>query len=684
MQVGTAMGVAPVPREDHAAVVRGNELLVAAGCNFGKRNCFADLHVLDLDAMVWRQETIASSGSTTLTPRESVSMNIVNGDIYVFGGCFLSQQCFSDLLLLEPSEGSLKCGGLSPQGTCSGHGECRVYLEESEGGSGGGSESEAGQQGGTDVKEIKVEVKEGADGKETAAKIPPSTPPPLLLLQTTTTHAAQGFIKSLLGSKVKPSPIVPPAAPPATKKAPPPPPPPPTQPNTTANATAPSDIVPTYMCQCETGWQGDQCDLHAACPLDCSGHGTCVAGGYCMCVTAWVGKACERPRHFPPAVCPNACSGHGSCRVPTAADKKADEKAEKEMETFPIATPVPIAVNDSNTSVPDVVPVVPPAPVTAATPSVLPVAGVPPAVPVVAVPAVGVPPVLPPVVETPPVVAAPPTPLPTVVATPPTPLPVAPLPVRFRETSLRLQKATTAASFKVQQEITNTIVPSLLLDVHNHLRTRRGQRRTQLSQSQESGEPACVCQEGWSGMACDETQPLTVEDTTALLTSVTAAASVPTPLPMNVSNATAVLNSTSFKRVHSHTHVVATARADAGTPATVHSSLTVERPSVAPPAAALCLEKKTCHPKNGVCKRNTCYCRAGFTGKDCRQVASTDPTATTAMVTPLFSRRLKSFVSFDSSWHWVTVSLIVGSFVGFVGDPMKRCGSASTKNNRRR
>ena len=63
------MGVAPVAREDHATVVRGNELLIAAGCNFGKRNCFADLHVLDLDAMTWRAEVVASTG-VNLTPRE--------------------------------------------------------------------------------------------------------------------------------------------------------------------------------------------------------------------------------------------------------------------------------------------------------------------------------------------------------------------------------------------------------------------------------------------------------------------------------------------------------------------------------------------------------------------------------------------------------------------------------------
>ena len=67
------------------------------------------------------------------------------------------------------------------------------------------------------------------------------------------------------------------------------------------------------MCQCSTGWQGDQCELPAKCPLQCSGHGTCVAGGYCMCVLSWVGTACERPRAMSIELCPLQCSGHGTC-----------------------------------------------------------------------------------------------------------------------------------------------------------------------------------------------------------------------------------------------------------------------------------------------------------------------------------------------------------------------------------
>eukprot|EP00946_MAST-07B_sp_MAST-7B-sp1_P005012 g5012.t1 len=126
-EVGTAMGIAPSAREDHAAILRGNEMLLLGGCNFGKRTCFSDLHVLDLDKMTWRDENVASAGPE-LAPRESLTMSEIGGDLYVFGGCYLSQRCFSDLLRLEPQEGTLKCGGEGPRGTCSGHGQCRAYL----------------------------------------------------------------------------------------------------------------------------------------------------------------------------------------------------------------------------------------------------------------------------------------------------------------------------------------------------------------------------------------------------------------------------------------------------------------------------------------------------------------------------------------------------------------------------
>ncbi|CAH1259216.1 ATRNL1 [Branchiostoma lanceolatum] len=44
-----------------------------------------------------------------------------------------------------------------------------------------------------------------------------------------------------------------------------------------------------------------------ACPLDCSGHGTCDSSSMCTCQHGWKGDACNEP------ACPNLCSNHGHC-----------------------------------------------------------------------------------------------------------------------------------------------------------------------------------------------------------------------------------------------------------------------------------------------------------------------------------------------------------------------------------
>ena len=61
----------------------------------------------------------------TFSPRESHTMTISTGEIYVFGGCYLGQRCFNEILRLEEKGGSSVCG--EPRNQCSGHGQCRMY-----------------------------------------------------------------------------------------------------------------------------------------------------------------------------------------------------------------------------------------------------------------------------------------------------------------------------------------------------------------------------------------------------------------------------------------------------------------------------------------------------------------------------------------------------------------------------
>ena len=95
--------------------------------------------------------------------------------------------------------------------------------------------------------------------------------------------------------------------------------------------------VPTHRCLCEPGFGGADClrlTFPPTCPSNCSGYGLCMSDppdnvsslpthagahasygvAYCHCHAGYTGDAC----HIRSAACPNDCSGHGTCHKPVS------------------------------------------------------------------------------------------------------------------------------------------------------------------------------------------------------------------------------------------------------------------------------------------------------------------------------------------------------------------------------
>jgi hypothetical protein len=119
-------GVTPTTRENSAAVNVDDKMLLVGGCNFGKRQCHCDMHVLDTKSYVWKEETVGKLEGKSVSPRESHTLTSLRGEIFLFGGCYLGQRCFNDMFQLTRKGGPVVCG--DTERSCSRHGECRSYF----------------------------------------------------------------------------------------------------------------------------------------------------------------------------------------------------------------------------------------------------------------------------------------------------------------------------------------------------------------------------------------------------------------------------------------------------------------------------------------------------------------------------------------------------------------------------
>ena len=239
-----AKGVGPTARENSAAVAVNGEMVLVGGCNFGKRRCHCDVHVLNMKTYDWREETVGKRGGKAPAPRESHTMTALRGDIFVFGGCYLGQKCFNDMYTLEHKDGPVVCG--DTERSCSGNGECRSYWNMASNQTVYGCACRPGWSG--DACDNKVSCPSKCSGHG-------------ICRSNNRCACRAGWAGRACARKV--------TCPGLTR-------------NLENGAVVHGNCSGHGMCQqngacfCDDGWGGDGCEFTRSCNSGCSGHGLCL------------------------------------------------------------------------------------------------------------------------------------------------------------------------------------------------------------------------------------------------------------------------------------------------------------------------------------------------------------------------------------------------------------------------
>lgn len=240
LQVPVA-GEPPSARQAHSAVRHGDDVVIAGGCSVSEVSpvCYNDVWSLNTIEMRWARR---STDLISWFPREGHTATFIRGQMFVFGGCQLSSECYSDVAVLDTSD---PC----PAG-CGGHGACMVegFCQCSAGFTGHDcmqplscpqdcSDHGVCSAGGT------CACENGWSGTDCATELPC------------------------------------PNAGPAGQKC-------------GGHGSCSADGA----CHCFAGYTGLDCmEGHAVCPQDCSGHGTCSSTSQCVCHPGWTGAGCSTP-----------------------------------------------------------------------------------------------------------------------------------------------------------------------------------------------------------------------------------------------------------------------------------------------------------------------------------------------------------------------------------------------------
>ena len=262
-------------RQDHSAILRGNEMLFVGGCNFGKGKCYCDLNILNLRNLAWREEkTKGVTDDLVVSPREDHTMTMVRGKAFLFGGCYLAQRCYNDMYTLEPSTGHLRCGG----NDCSGHGVCRAYANR--------------EKSMTDKETYACACQPGYTGEDCSeiTSCPNDCSGHGMCKSNFQCSCNNGWTLKDCSLQVKCPGIVKPK---------------PTKLNL-GNQSSDANTMTLFV---EVNSSPNETFV------PCAGNGECRSDGHCECREDWYGPDCSRNR-----ICPNDCSGHGACAGPPKAE----------------------------------------------------------------------------------------------------------------------------------------------------------------------------------------------------------------------------------------------------------------------------------------------------------------------------------------------------------------------------